>query len=227
MDAACGGRPFTGRYASFFPAKAVSVAANNLLPTGLLEAIAYFNYPGVRPITMFTSRPPGGQMRKTVSIAAGIAAAATIAFVAASCGSDSTAPTGKQYVANMIAANEQANPPITTTGTGVFTFVDLGTEIDWTLTLTNMTAVIASHIHLGDVNAVNATAGPVIINLFLPNGPTGTLNGLVTHGIITNANNANVSLDSLRVLFNNGHAYANVHTTANPGGEIRDQIHPM
>jgi CHRD domain len=164
-------------------------------------------------------------MRKTVSIAAGIAAAATFAFVVQSCGSDTTAPTGKQYVANMIAANEQAG--ITTTGTGVFTFVDLGTEIDWTLTLTNMTAVIASHIHLGDATAVNATAGPVIINLFIPNGPTATLNGVVTHGVITNAINANVSLDSLRVLLNNGHAYANVHTSAHPQGEIRDQIHPV
>jgi hypothetical protein len=164
-------------------------------------------------------------MRKTVRIAAGIAAAATIAFVAASCGSSTTAPAGKQYVANMIAANEQGG--FTSAGSGVFTFVDLGTEIDWTLTLTNMTAVIASHIHLGDVNAVNNTAGPVIINLFLPNGPTGTLNGVVTHGIITNANNATISLDSLRVLFNNGHAYANVHTSAHPGGEIRDQVHPM
>jgi hypothetical protein len=88
-----------------------------------------------------------------------------------------------------------------------------------------MTAVIASHIHLGDASAVGTTAGPVIINLFVPNGPTGTLNGEVAHGSITNANNANISLDSLRVLFNNGHAYANVHTSAHPSGEIRDQVH--
>lgn len=164
-------------------------------------------------------------MRKTVSIAAGIVAAATIAFVVESCGSSTTAPTGKVYVANLIAANEQGG--FTSPGSGVFTFVDNGTEIDWTLNLTNMTAVIASHIHLGDVNAVGATAGPVIENLFLPNGPTATLNGLITHGIITNANNATISLDSLRVLFNNGHAYANVHTSAHPSGEIRDQVHPM
>src|SRR3954463_14404080 len=158
-------------------------------------------------------------MRKTVvSLAAGIAAAATIAFVAASCGSDSTGPTNKRYVANMIAANEQGG--FTSPGSGVFTFVDLGTEIDWTLNLTNMTAVIASHIHVGDVNAVGPTAGPVIINLFVPNGPTGTLNGEVAHGSITNANNANVSLDSLRVLLNNGHAYTNVHTSAHQAGEI-------
>jgi hypothetical protein len=163
-------------------------------------------------------------MRKTVSIAAGIAAVATIAFFATSCGSDTTAPpTNTQYVANLIAANEQGG--FTSAGSGVFTFVDMGTEIDWTLNLTNMTAVIASHIHLGDASAVGTTAGPVIINLFVPNGPTGTLNGEVAHGSITNANNANISLDSLRVLFNNGHAYANVHTSAHPSGEIRDQVH--
>ena len=163
-------------------------------------------------------------MRKTVSTAAGIAAAAAIAFFAASCGSDSTGPTNNTYVANMIAANEQGG--FTSAGSGVFTFVDMGTEIDWTLNLTNMTAVIASHIHLGDAAAVGSTAGPVIINLFVPNGPTAVLNGEVAHGSITNANNANVSLDSLRVLFNNGHAYTNVHTSAHPSGEIRDQVHP-
>jgi hypothetical protein len=162
-------------------------------------------------------------MRKTVSVAAGIVAVAAAAFLAASCGSDTTAPTNKQYVANLIAANEV--PPKTTTGTGVATFVDLGDEIDATLSLTNMTGVIASHIHLGA--AGQAPAANIIINLFIPNVATGTVNGQVWHGSITNANNANVSLDSLRVLFNNGNAYVNVHTTANQPGEIRDQVHPV
>jgi hypothetical protein len=71
--------------------------------------------------------------------------------------------------------------------------------------------------------------GTVIFNLFIPNQPppTGTLNGIVARGSITNAYNSGVSLDSLRVLFNNGNAYVNVHTSVNPGGEIRDQVHPM
>ncbi len=160
-------------------------------------------------------------MRRTVGIALGIVGAAVIAAVAQSCGS-STAPGPKQYVANLSPANEF--PAKTTTGTGVATFTDLGTEIDATLVLTNMTGVIASHIHGPAAAGVNTG---VIINLFLPNGATGTVNGQVWHGSITNANNANVSLDSLRVLFNNGNAYINVHTSANPGGEIRDQVHPM
>ena len=164
-------------------------------------------------------------MRRTVSkLALGLIAAVAVAAVATSCGSDSTAPTNKTYIANLIAINE--GPGHTSPGSGVATFVDLGTEIDWTLTLTNMTAVTASHIHLGDVNAIGNTAGPVIFNMFLPNGPTGTVNGEVAHGTFTNANNANISLDSLRVLFNNGHAYTNVHTSANLAGEIRDQVHP-
>jgi len=158
--------------------------------------------------------------RREVGIAAAILGAVIIFVAAESCGS-STAPAPKMYVANLSPANEV--PQKTTTGTGVATFTDLGSEIDWTLTLTNMTAVTMSHIHGPAPAGTNAS---VIINLFLPNVATGTVNGEVAHGSITNANNGNVSLDSLRVLFNNGMAYVNVHTTANQGGEIRDQVHP-
>jgi len=170
-------------------------------------------------------------MRRTVStLALGLIAAVGVAAVATSCGDDSTGPSGKTYVAaNMNAAAEGGG--FTSAGTGTVTFVDLGNEIAWSMNLTNMTAVTVSHIHLGDATANgapgNPPAGPVIINLYLPNGPSGLLNGQVAHGFITNASNANVSLDSLRVLLNNGHAYANVHTTAHSGGEIRAQIAPQ
>jgi hypothetical protein len=164
-------------------------------------------------------------MRRTVGIVIGVVGAVAIAAFAVSCGS-STAPANKMYVANLNAAAE--GPTNTSPGSGVFTFEDKGTEIDWTLTLTNITNVTASHIHKGTAANIGTTGGPVIINLFLPNRPpeTGTLNGFVAKGTITNANNSTISLDSLRVLLNNGNAYANVHTTTNPGGEIRDQIHP-
>jgi hypothetical protein len=168
-------------------------------------------------------------MRRTVStLALGLVAAGVVVAVATSCGDDTTGPANKTYVANLNTTAEvpPGGTPFTQTSSGVATFVDLGTEIDWTLTLTNITGVTLSHIHLGSATNVGTTAGPVIINLFLPNGATGAVNGEVAHGSITNANNANVSLDSLRVLFNNGNAYANVHTSAHPSGEIRDQIHP-
>ena len=82
-------------------------------------------------------------MRRTVStLALGLIAAVGVAAVATSCGSGTTAPTTKTYVANLSPANEV--PVKTTTGTGVVTFVDLGTEIDWTMTLTNICLLYTS-----------------------------------------------------------------------------------
>jgi hypothetical protein len=159
-------------------------------------------------------------MRKnTVLLTTGIAAAVVLSLVAMSCGS-STDVNSKVYVATLLPANEV--PPKTSAGSGVATFDDVGTEIDWTLELTNMTGVTLSHIHLGPAGV--APPGNIIENLFIPLSATPTVNGVVMQGSITNANNPAVSLDSLRVLFNNGGAYVNVHTSVNPGGEIRGQI---
>jgi hypothetical protein len=160
-------------------------------------------------------------MRKTVGIAAGMIGAAAVMVIASSCGSDTTAPSPKTYVANLISANEP-NGASTATGTGVASFVDNGDRIDYTLSVTGLTAVSASHIHLGAAG-VN---GGIIFNLFNPNNPSGPVNGVIAAGIITSANNQNVSLDSLRVLFNNGNAYVNVHTSQFPAGAIRDQVRP-
>lgn len=169
-------------------------------------------------------------MRRTVRAAAGIIGAIAIATVAVSCDDDDITGTGNpRYIANLNAAAEGGT--VTSAGSGTVTFEDKGDMITWSMNLTNMTNVTVSHIHLGSAAAVGASAGPVIINLFLPNrspgNEIGTVNGVVAEGTITNANSPTVKLDSLRVLFNNGNSYANVHTAANPGGEIRDQIHPV
>src|SRR4051812_37395477 len=133
-------------------------------------------------------------MRRTVGIAAGIIGAAAIAVVAASCGSDSTGPGAKTYVANLSPANEV--PVKTTTGTGTVTFTDLGDEIDWVMTLNGMTNVIASHIHGPAVAGVKAK---VIINPFFPKKPpgAGTLTGIVGRGSVTKAHKSSLSLDFL------------------------------
>jgi hypothetical protein len=124
-----------------------------------------------------------------------------IVFAAASCGSDSTGPSNKTYIANLSPNNEV--PAKTTTGTGVVTFTDLGTEIDWVMNLNGVTNVIASHIHAPAPAGTNAS---VIINLYLPNTPppTGTLTGLVMRGSITNANNTRFHW--IHSAFNNGNA---------------------
>src|SRR5882724_9379731 len=144
-------------------------------------------------------------MRRTVGIAAAIVGAAALLFAAQSCG-DSTAPNSPTFTATLSAANEPG--VINSTGTGTATFVDRGSEIDWTLQFNGLANVIASHIH-GPCAA--CTTAPVIINLFLPNGNTGAAHAVTVHGQITNDANTAVSLDSLRALFNNGKSYVNIH----------------
>ena len=157
-------------------------------------------------------------MRRIVGIAAGFAAATTMAFLAISCGKDTTAAGPPVYTANLVGSAEV--PPTTSTATGTATFTDNTTSIDYVLTVSQMTAITQSHIHVGSATC----ACPVIINLFIANRPSGTVSGVIATGTITAANNSSVSLDSLRVLFNNGNAYVNVHTSANPGGEIRGTV---
>ena len=156
--------------------------------------------------------------RKAVGVVAGVVGAAVLVFVVANCG-DSTAPKRPTFTATLSPANEPG--VVNSTGSGTATFVDNGSEIDWTLTFTGMANVFASHIH-GPCDG--CTTAPVIINLFLPNGNTGPAHTVTVHGQITNENNTAVSLDSLRTLFNNGKSYVNIHTTANQAGEIRGNV---
>lgn len=146
-----------------------------------------------------------------------------LVLFAVSCDDDDiTGLDDPDYTATLVAANEPGGSS-TATGTGTATFVDKGAQIDYSLSVTGLTAVNGSHIHLGAAG-VN---GPIIVNLLNPLNPGGAANGVIATGTITNVSNGNISLDSLRVLFNNGNAYVNVHTTQFPGGAIRDQIRPV
>lgn len=162
-------------------------------------------------------------MRQIVRIAASVAAAATVVLFAASCDDDDDltgpGPNVRTYSATLFSTNEV--PTNTEDGTGVAVFVDNTTQIDWTMTLDNISAVTASHIHGPALPGVNTG---VIFNLFIPATATGDLNNFTTTGTITSSSSATVSLDSLRTLLNNGRAYVNVHTTPLPGGAIRGQL---
>ena len=157
-------------------------------------------------------------MRRTVRIAAGVAAAVAMTAFGISCGG-SNGPKLPTYSATLVGTSEF--PPTTSTGTGTATFVDNGTSFDYTLSVTGLTAVTMSHIHAPAAVGANAN---VIINLFIPNGATGAVDGVIATGTITNANNQSFTVDALRALFIAGTAYVNVHTSAFPGGAIRGQI---
>jgi len=113
-------------------------------------------------------------------------------------------------------------------------------SFDWVLTFSGLVAVTQSHIHF----AARALNGPIVIFLCtnLGNATPGTTSGTqacpTTAGTVRGtavpsdvgagavpmgipAGDFAKVLDALR----NKAAYANIHTAARPGGEIRGQIH--
>lgn len=117
-------------------------------------------------------------------------------------------------------------PPVQTSATGQATFtVDFtGAGVGYKLEVTDLQDVTAAHIHAG-AKGVN---GPVVVPLF--NGPakTGPFTGVLAEGTITPADLKGdlqgKGLPDLLVLMQGGGLYVNVHTKANPDGEIRGQI---
>jgi|GEM_PF-361715 len=121
------------------------------------------------------------------------------------------------YLAVMNGANEV--PPVTTSATGKATLTQQGSTVNFRIDLSNITNVIAAHIHSG-LPGVN---GP--IRVFLFNGPTtGLVNGTLAQGAFTAADVSGITFDQLINELRTGAAYVNVHTTANPNGEIRGQV---
>jgi len=197
---------------SAVPDKLLAVPPRSLARAGFLEC-------GRGLVSIL--RPHGGYMRRTVRNAATLASAVMVLLFAVSCDDDILGLDDPDYNATLIPGNEPA-PASSGTGSGTATFEDNGAQIEYSISVTGLTAVNGAHIHLGAAG-VN---GPIIINLFNPVTAGGAANGVIATGTITNVTNANVSLDSLRVLFNNGNAYVNVHTDQFPGGAIRDQVRP-
>lgn len=140
----------------------------------------------------------------------------TIAFGLAGC-DDDPLDTNEEFGATLTA---EGSVESAATGTAAFVLDD--GVVSYTINVEDITAVTGAHIH--------GPAGPgqgagVIVGLFAgPDGGTGDVDGLLVANSFTEADISAVSLDSLLVLMRNGQSYVNVHTAANPGGEIRGQI---
>ena len=126
------------------------------------------------------------------------------------------------FVASMDGSQEV--PPVTTVATGAATFqLDAqGTELQFELTVNNLTDAFAAHIHCAPVGMTGAFG----VTLF--NGQPTTVNGILAQGTIgtPDASNACGWADLVAVVtaMESGDAYVNAHTIQNPGGEIRGQI---
>lgn len=153
----------------------------------------------------------------------GLTYIAAAALVASGCGGGGT--TGgldveQQFTVNLTAANEVPTPK-TTTATGVADVVVYSDRVDFQITGANINGVTMAHIHNGPVGV----AGPIFVTLFAPAAATGAINGVIVSGSLNSTNlPSGVTLAALKALLASGNAYVNVHTTANPSGEIRGQL---
>ncbi len=133
----------------------------------------------------------------------------------------------RAYAASGDLSGAQEVPPVNTPTSGEFElFHDLDrnyTEFSVTVTptSTNPVTVTGMHIHVGDTG-VN---GGVIVDLAATAGvtlPTYVTTSLTVAGVIS----PSLTMTEAQQLLD-GDTYINVHTTANPAGEIRGQIEPQ
>lgn len=111
-------------------------------------------------------------------------------------------------------AGDQEVPPVATGGVGTAAFLVTPSGLEFSIALDNLgSAVTAAHIHTGTAG----TNGPVVRNL--------TFTGNGAKGIWSPIDAQPFNAAALEALFRGG-LYVNVHTVANPGGEIRGQILP-
>ncbi|MEW6001661.1 MAG: CHRD domain-containing protein [Nitrospirota bacterium] len=123
-------------------------------------------------------------------------------------------------------SGSEVMPSVKTTAKGMATFqiVKEGKEMTYKLTVTDIENVTAAHIHEGKYGK----NGPPVVSLFAGPKKEGKFSGTLSEGIITvkdlSGSLKGKSFDQLIWLIEAEHAYVNVHTEKNPGGEIRGQI---
>ena len=119
--------------------------------------------------------------------------------------------------------------PVTTDAFGMATvrLTDNGTAISFRVIVCDIINVTASHIHVGAAG----TNGPVIIPFIhgvlfsSPHGCKTLAEGTRTAADLnTKASPSITSWDDFVKALLAGNTYVNVHTTANPGGDIRGQL---
>ncbi|MBI5475061.1 MAG: CHRD domain-containing protein [Ignavibacteriae bacterium] len=112
-----------------------------------------------------------------------------------------------------IMTDKQQNPPLTNTASGVGSFALTRSGLVYRISVNGLSgSITGAHFHLGYAGA----NGPVVYDI----GPTA--NGTNFTGLWPTASMA----DSLVVALMTGRIYVNVHTAANPGGEVRGQLLP-
>ena len=127
------------------------------------------------------------------------------------CKKDNDSVPTQQVSGTLSASNEV--PAVTASGTGTVTgtYTPSTKSLNYTVTYAGLTgAPTGAHLHYGD--AKHKTTAPTVPFANLPTATSGTFSGTVTLTI--------QQADSLTA----GRIYANIHTTANSGGELRANL---
>jgi hypothetical protein len=136
----------------------------------------------------------------------------TIAAVIAMAGFAASAQQAVTYKAHLTAKDEVPPNASTATGGGTFRLNPATKELTWVVMFTGLSGpATAAHIH--GPAAPGANAG-VVVPFDPPKAPAGEIKGSKT---LTDAQIADLQ---------SGKYYANIHTDANKGGEIRGQLMP-
>jgi hypothetical protein len=118
--------------------------------------------------------------------------------------------------ATLLGANEVPPNPSAGTGSITFTFDQSTSTSTWTLVWSGLTVpAAAAHVHSPAPPGVNAAV--VVPFTGLPAATSGTFSGSST--TLNGRTAAQFANDLLT-----GQAYANIHTSTFPGGEIRGQL---
>lgn len=123
-----------------------------------------------------------------------------------------------------LTGDQEATPVETdATGRAKFDFKPDDSRLKFKLRVNDIENVVAAHIHCGPPGQ----NGPVGVTLFM-GGPVSIKHGDLAKGKITAPNPGNAcgweDLSDVAAAMRAGNTYVNVHTTANPGGEIRGNI---
>lgn len=163
---------------------------------------------------MPTHQSPSRALVASAVLMAAIVASAT----ALACGDDNNVviPGSITFGTTMNGAGE--NPAKNVPGAGTATIVKSGGVYSFTINFTGMSGpLVGAHIHGPAPVGQNA-------NIIVPFDVTGAGTSGTLTGTFSSTNTAAISNDSLDVLMSNGNSYVNLHTAANPGGEIRGQL---
>jgi hypothetical protein len=148
------------------------------------------------------------------------AQAATDSAAMADAATTADAPAMDMFVSSLSGAAERPEP-VATKAQAEATYMVYADSIGYVVNALDLMGATAVHIHRGGADE----AGPVMATLFSSADGADFANGTLAMGTITRetALAEGVTFDDLRTAVSTGAAYTNVHTKANPKGELRAQ----